>query len=81
MKSIKRARPSVEIGFPKLMIEERCGLIILFSSPGKGTVVNAGNTSIHIIGDFVDMWCMEYFIDFDGTVILENDEMLRCGSD
>lgn len=49
-------------------------IIVLFSSPGVGTVVSAHNNGIYHIGDGSKKWDMKQFVPFFGTVELTSKE-------
>ncbi|MFO0454313.1 MAG: hypothetical protein ACK52I_37645 [Pseudomonadota bacterium] len=59
--------------FPKLMIGNETGIIVLFNWPSRGTIINIGNGTTGLeLGDYFTEWKMETFKDFHGTVILNN---------
>jgi hypothetical protein len=59
--------------YPKLMIGDKTGIIVLFSWHSRGTVINTGNgTTCLEIGEHYTEWKMETFKDFHGSVILNN---------
>ena len=58
--------------FPKLMIGELTGLIVLMSQNKCGTVIHKGESTLLEIGEFHTEWKMETFKDYDGSVILNN---------
>lgn len=72
MKSTVDNKSSREFPYPKMMIrEDSGGLIVLFTSSGKGTVMKAGSTT-HSIGWHTGDWVSDGWKDFSGRVILEN---------
>jgi hypothetical protein len=67
-KAVSKPRP-----FPKLMIDPSDNQIILFYSEGAGTVVVDGECRDYKIGYYDEYWDMFGFIDFIGSICLEND--------
>ena len=64
MKSIK---------YPRLMSFRGKGdLIVLFSYPGQGTIINSAESK-NKIGEFASNWIMSNFVDFEGSITLRND--------
>ena len=61
-------------GYPRLMMSSLSGVVVLFWTAGKGTVVNSGNgaESTDVVGDYSQIWNMDVFVDFKGTVTLSN---------
>ena len=56
--------------FPKLMVNQHGGSVVLFTSMGCGTVVHqAGDNAL---GYFSDKWLMETFKDFNEDLVLRN---------
>ncbi len=73
MKAIVADEPEpVEKPFPKLMICFESGLIVLMASPKNGVVVGKP-TDIYHIGQYSEIWYMNNFTDFTGSVTLSND--------
>jgi hypothetical protein len=59
--------------FPKLMIGDKTGIIVLFNWHSRGTVINTGDgTTCVEIGEHYTEWKMETFKDYEGSVILNN---------
>jgi hypothetical protein len=59
--------------FPKLMIGNETGIIVLFNCYSRGTIINIGNGTTGLeLGDYFTEWKMETFKDYDGSVILNN---------
>lgn len=56
--------------FPKLMISDN-GTLVLFDSPGKGICLSEGKPRGKAYGT---AWNMSSFRDFEGTVILKNED-------
>lgn len=56
--------------FPRLMISDS-GNIVLFESPGKGICLSEGTPRGKAYGT---AWNMSSFRDFEGTVILKNED-------
>ena len=54
--------------YPKLMKSVINGLIVLFHGPSKGMVVANGKTSQSKVGDYSEVWGMQYFEPYYGTV-------------
>ena len=63
--------PFRTIDFPKLMVTRK-GLIVLFSTDVKGTVIVGDG--YHTIGNWSDHWVSQDFIDYEGTLTLTNEE-------
>lgn len=61
------------IGFPKLMIRERDSAVVLFVSEKKGMAIREGIDSTPIIGSYREAWCMDDFINYNGSITLENE--------
>jgi len=57
--------------FPKLMINNGGNLIVLMTSDRCGVVVSTNE--FNKLGNISDVWSMDCFKDFNGTVTLQND--------
>lgn len=71
MKSTSVKYPSPEI-YPRLMecvVGGDKGTVVLFYGPNKGTVVSGDGSPI---GYFSSAWNMLNFVEFHGTITLEN---------
>ena len=68
-KKVEERKP---LDFPKLMESDDSLLVLLFTSPSYGTVVNSGNESLYELGYIATDWDMLEFRDFEGKIILEN---------
>ena len=71
VKSTKYDKSAPFVPFPKLMISESTGVIVLFKSPKIGTVVFSG-TSKNVAGHYERNWLKDCFIDYTGSVTLSN---------
>ena len=60
------------LDFPKLMESDDSLLVLLFTKPSCGTIVNSGNECLYELGYHSNDWCMLEFRDFEGKIILEN---------
>lgn len=70
--SVKETRSSVEPkDFPKLMINEETGEVVLFQGPGSGVILVTSDKNEH--GVFFETFEMEDFSDYYGTITLKND--------
>jgi len=58
--------------FPKLMICEPLDLVVAFYSASEGSVISAGRTMSKPFSIHTD-FCMEGFVDYEGTLELSND--------
>ena len=56
--------------YPRLMIDEEYGMVVLFETSDSGTVVNAG-TSVEVVGNY-DNYGSDDWSDYTGTITLEN---------
>lgn len=65
----KEKPPKKTLDFPKLMCTDT-SLIVLFTGENTGTVIVPNNA--HTIGDHLDIWDMELFNDYEGTIELKN---------
>ena len=68
---VKGDHDAVLVEYPKLKIDRRSGLIVLFSAPEKGTCVRENST--YKIGYHASDWFMDCFQDFHGEITLKND--------
>ena len=59
-------------GFPKLMISNLDGTIVLFSFEKEGVVLHQGDKDSHILGFHTKNWKSSCFRDFNDELILEN---------
>ena len=69
--NVKGADESKKNPFPRLMVNDRTDLVVLFSDPDVGTVVSSKDACE--VGDYVSDWIMDHFTDFEGTITLENE--------
>lgn len=60
-------------GFPKLMIGDKTGLVVLMTENKVGIVVNSGDNPDRKVGWYFNDWQMKHFTDFDGVVTLKNE--------
>ena len=73
MKStVKLAETAPKKEYPCLKICNTTNIIILFTSPEKGTVVNSGNSNNYPIGYYSSFWAMSPFKPFEGEITLSN---------
>ena len=70
MKSVIRENHKKEIEYPCLMINNT-GLIVFFNKKEHGLTMNHNN--YYNIGHYSDVWCMEVFKPFNGTIELSNN--------
>jgi hypothetical protein len=56
--------------YPKLMADDK-GLVVLMNKHQCGTVVAAGE--YHQIDEYLKVWDMDYFHDFEGSIELQNE--------
>lgn len=70
----KQPERTQKIPYPKLMMGQGTGKIVLFTHPKVGTVVYKGEGSIEC-GVHSEDWNMDYYTDLDPEikVILQND--------
>ena len=72
MKStIEHAPKKPAITYPCLMRSTRNGSVVLFTERGEGTCVHARVDNI--LGEYSDIWDMDCFEPFNGTITLGND--------
>lgn len=72
MKSVVKDK-SKEVEYPCLMVSDS-GAVILFNEHRKGVVVYVAIKHIgYRVGYYGDMWDMDKFTPFHGTVELSND--------
>ena len=72
MKStIEHAPKKPAITYPCLMISAMNGSVVLFTAGSKGTCVHAGGGDY--LGRYSDIWKMDCFEPFNGTITLSND--------
>lgn len=64
-------KQSDEINFPKLMIHENNGRIILFLKRGVGVVLDKGNDIIQT-GFYSTSWSKKCYIDYNGPLTIQN---------
>lgn len=69
--TFKNDNQIAELPFPKLMINRRCNLVILFTEKGSGTVVYCETNDNHI-GEFDARWSTGLFADFYGDINIRN---------
>jgi hypothetical protein len=58
--------------FPKLMVSEELGVIVLFQDSTHGVCVLPGQTN-NRVGEWACNWAPRSFKDFDGVVELSNE--------
>jgi predicted transcriptional regulator len=63
---------SLEKPFPKMM-ETDDGLLVYFTEPKEGSVIQDNARKSWSYGQESDLWDMDYFTDFEGVVELRND--------
>lgn len=72
----EEAPPQPEIKFPCLMQHLQSGIIVFFTSPAVGTIVNVGYSS-HELGKHSKQWSWATNADvwkpFSGTLTIKND--------
>lgn len=59
------------ITYPCLMRGTRNGSVVLFTGDEKGTCVHAEGANV--LGEYSDIWIMDCFEPFNGTITLSND--------
>ena len=57
--------------YPRLM-ETESGRIVLFSEDRKGVVLAGGDSDDCAVGDYINNWIMDQFVDFTDVLHLEN---------
>lgn len=57
--------------YPKLMVSAKTKLIVLFIDYAEGTLIDIGNKKNFTIGEWSNDWDMESFVDFKGSITLE----------
>jgi len=72
IETIVKTNTVPEKGFPKLMKSTVSSVIVLMSTPEKGTVISGVSNKGWGIGHYADNWIMRDFEDFNGTVELSN---------
>lgn len=70
MKSIKKESKVKELDFPKLMIGNFTGVVVLMTEHKKGVVVF--ESKHREIGTYYHDWNMEDLTEFEGTIELSN---------
>lgn len=70
MKSIINGEQKSE--FPKIMLNQRNGLIVLFEESSAGTVLH-DDTETYTIGHHSTNWDELVFVNFTGSITLSND--------
>ena len=60
-------KPAKNFTYPKLMIHECSGMIVLFTSHQTGTVMNSR------IGEYREDWIVENFYDYNDNITLSNE--------
>lgn len=68
MKSTVEVKKAKDLPFPKLMKSTRSDKVVLFEKYRCGTVVSDHKD----MGMYSEIWLMQNFRDFDGSVTLEN---------
>jgi hypothetical protein len=58
--------------YPKIMISQRDGAIVLFTDYETGCVLKSVS-EVEPLGHHADDWAMGYFADFNGSVTLSNE--------
>lgn len=57
--------------YPKLMVDHKCDLVVLFNGPSTGMVIeNRGHE--YVVGEYCSDWLMSNFTTFDGALTLSN---------
>lgn len=69
IKSTKQPQPGAE--FPKLILYEDSGMILLMSSSDTGTVIDSGTIEHVPVGYWADDWSNTY-VDYTGTITISN---------
>lgn len=70
--SLNKSSGNTETPFPKLMQSLSSHAIVFFWESGKGTVLSSIYHK-YLIGNYNEAWQMEHFVDFKGSITLEND--------
>jgi hypothetical protein len=78
MKSTKALEIATTRPYPKLMESMHDGTIVLFSAERKGVCIHPGSDEDAFdepsaVGKHFDHWDMNSFVDYHGTVTLQND--------
>ena len=60
------------ISFPKLMISNN-GTVVLMNEDASGTALTSNRTSFYKVGHYATDWIMGSFVDYNGTITLENE--------
>lgn len=58
--------------YPCLRISEKSGNVVLFEREGYGVVVDKGG-STYSVGYYSNDWDMDVFLDYGGSITLENE--------
>lgn len=70
---IMRADTCKKSEFPKLMESRTNEIVVLFTSPGKGTAVYIpDDCPLSYLGEYSDLWAMDLFENFYGRIILSD---------
>lgn len=70
--TVKRGDDTQKIDYPCLMMSRVSGNVVLFTSKGKGMCVHKGDSGWNV-GCYTELWDMNAFNPFNGTVTLENE--------
>ena len=75
MKSVlsKKCCEKKEKPFPKLMVHQNTGRVLLFSNKAEGTCVYKGS-GIFRLGEHREHWSFREYSDYEGDVCLTNSE-------
>lgn len=61
-----------DLSFPCLMQGDESGVIVLFYSEGRGTVLDPGRNKKFALGEHTSTWAMDCFAFLEGPITLEN---------
>ena len=59
--------------YPKLMIGVTNDCIVLFTSKNTGTVLHCGSKGTLTLGQHIQNWGSDQFVDYAGPITLENE--------
>jgi len=62
------------VDFPKLMIDRKDKMIVLFYRHEEGTILDTGNNngSYHFLGNYEEDWDMSDFEDYNKEICIKN---------
>ena len=73
IKTLINAIKSMKKEYPKLMIYEDAGRVILFSEHRTGIVVDAGNDGTSLpVGTYSYCWDAVLYVDYNEPIIIQN---------